>query len=170
MSSVATGLKLTPKTRLYPSHVTSRVTSEDEKFQFTLHTIIGTTTSSPNGFDYDSERHLFAYCAGPAAVLSDVDADLTIKQRLFRAKPNAVPINATSSFYNNGTLPNTPTRIRQTSPLKDGLQSSGHGGYLDGSTESPGSSKLQSRSREASCLSLSRTGDLLAVGEVRVLR
>lgn len=164
MSSIAGGLKLTPKTRLYPPHL-PRIASDDEGFHFALHTIIGTTTSTPNGFDYDSERNLFAHCAGPAAVVVEVDSDLSIKQTLYRARPNTAPINSTSSFYNS-SLPSTPTRYRQTSPLKDGLYSNSQGGYLDSPIESPGREKLQGRTREASCLSLSRHGDLLAVGEV----
>ena len=165
MSTAGGALRFAPKTRLYPAQPYSKIGHEDDRFQFGLKTVIGSTTDSPNGFDFDTARNLFVYCAGPAAILCEVQNDLTISQRLFRARPNTSPINATSSFYNAATPPGTPTRAKNVTPLREGNYA-GANGHLETVTEAIGGSKIQNRLREAKCISLSRHGDLLAIGEV----
>ena len=135
-----------------------------------LHTVIGTTTSSPNGFDYHSRSRTFALCAGSAVILGEFDETLNLTQRFFRARPTASAVNSTQSFYNASTTPVTPESRRRTlGPLRAGLQT---GVY----TGSPGrewnegvvSKALTSKERikAATSVSLSKDGKLLAVGEV----
>lgn len=160
-------MRRTPRHRLHPPHDAARF-REVERLQLSLETVIGTTTSSPNAFDCDSARHSFAYCAGPAAIISYVYEDLKITQRLFRARQNALPINATSSFYNPSTPPTTPSKSKLGSPLKDGPPDIGCGASTGYTPESPGMGRIQNRVREATCVSLSRQASFLAVGEVGV--
>ena len=147
---------LTPMSRFHASP-SSRCSStkqsrELHSLQLSLKSIVGTTTNSVNAFDALPERHTFVCSAGPAAVLSRVDEHLNITQQLFRARANVLPVNASSSFYNPATPTSTPAKSRH--------------GSLDYLSNSPSQGKAINRSREASCVSLSRIGDLLAVGEV----
>ena len=160
-------LRLTPRNRLPPSNPGLRASSDDDRLQLNLKTVIGTTTNAPNAFDSIADRHVFAHCAGPAAIICEVDEDVNVTQRLFRARPNASPVNSTASFYNPSTPPSTPTRSRRGSPFKDS-------GYMNGAgplestyiPDPPSNSKVRHSVREATCLSLSRQGNYLAVGEV----
>ena len=174
MSSIghAASLRLTPKSRFHPiqtpTQTPTRISRDDSGLQLILKNVIGTTTSSANAFDAVAEHHTFVCCAGPAVILSRVDEKLNIAQRLFRAKPNALPINATPSFYNPSTPPTTPGRGRQGSPLKEGIYGIGSTASLEYSAETQGQSKAGNRSKESTCVSLSRCGKFLAVGEVRL--
>ena len=167
MSSIGHGggLRLTPRHRLYPPANATR-SQDDDRLQLCLKTVIGTTTTSANAFDSSPSRHCFVYCAGPAAIVSQAHEDFSITQRLFRARPNALPINATPSYYNPHTPPTTPTRSRQGSPFKEAAFTNGHGATLEYIPDSPGTRRSQNRVREATCVSIGRQGDFLAVGEV----
>ena len=163
MSSVSHGpLTCSPRNK-------SRIAQEHNQSQdeagplLSLNTVIGTTTSSSNAFDALSAFQLFAYCAGPAVIVSRVDENFDIKQRLYRAKPNASSVNSTTSFYSHNTPPTTPSKSRYTSNLKDALNRQP---LLEKSYNSPISNKPASWNREAACLALSRNGKFLAVGEV----
>lgn len=158
--------RLTPKHRLHPG-LSTRTAHEDSSLRLTLRTVIGSTTSSASSFDSISEHNLFVCCAGPAAILSQVDEDLKITQRLFRARPNALPIYGSSSFYSSGTTPITPTRSRYTSSLKDGAYVAGITTPGDLMPDSPSNSRLSSRTREATCVSISPGAKFVAVGEVQ---
>lgn len=147
-----------------PSH--TRHARELNNLRLSLKTVVGTTTDSVNAFDALSEHHTYACCAGPAAVLARVDEHLNITQRLFRVRPNAAPINATPSFYHPATPPSTPGKSRHGSPLKDGGCGVIYNGLQDHPPNSPGQGRANNRSRETSCVSLSRRGNLMAVGEV----
>ena len=138
---------------------------EYNTLQLSLKSLVGTTTSSINAFDALPEHHTFVCCAGPAAVLTRVDEHLNITQQLFRAKPNATPINATTSFYNPATPPSTPGKSRHGSPLKDGGYGIVYNGLSD-PPDSPSQGRASNRSRETTCVSLSRGGNLMAIGEV----
>lgn len=162
--------RLTPKNRSHPGHAASPIPArhgrEDSGVHLTLKNIIGTTTSSANGFDANSENNVFACCAGPAAILSRVDEHCRISQQLFRARQIASALNSTPSFYNPSTPPSTPNRSRQGSPLKDGNYGPGSNSFGEDISDSPAHAKANARSREATCLSLSPGGQFLAVGEV----
>ncbi len=147
---------------------TTKQTREYSNLQLSLKSVAGTTTTSVNAFDALPEHHTFVCCAGSAAVLSRVDEHLNITQHLFKAKFNPIPINATPSFYNPATPPSTPGRSRHGSPLKDGGSGIVYSGLLDHSPDSPSQGRANKRSREISCVSLSRGGNLMAVGEVNL--
>lgn len=167
------GLKLTPSNSPYP-----RTPKSPNKSQglynsgLSLKRIIGTTVSSPTAFDSLSSSRIFAYTAGAAAVVVNVDDTSNHSQRFFRARPTATPAS------NNAHAPSTPTntandgRNRAVGSLRDSAlpysPSTPHTALDWG--ESPTSKTWTSRERikAATCLSLSRDGRFLAVGEVRL--
>ena len=161
---------LTPMGRLHASHSPglsqTKQAQESNNFRLCLNSVIGTTTDSVNAFDALPEHHIFVCCAGSAAVLSRVDERLNITQQLFRVRPNASPVNATTSFYNAVTPPSTPAKSRYGSSSKDGGCGTIYNGVQEYHPKSPSHGKATNRSRETSCVSLSRRGDLVAVGEV----
>ncbi|KAH6683069.1 WD40-repeat-containing domain protein [Halenospora varia] len=164
------GLKLTPSNSPYP-----RTPKSPNKSQglynsgLSLKRIIGTTVSSPTAFDSLSSSRIFAYTAGAAAVVVNVDDTSNHSQRFFRARPTATPAS------NNAHAPSTPTntandgRNRAVGSLRDSAlpysPSTPHTALDWG--ESPTSKTWTSRERikAATCLSLSRDGRFLAVGE-----
>lgn len=155
---------LTPSNR-YPNQAAVRSFQEDVGCHLQLKTVIGTTTSSPNSFDSLPHINAFAICAGSAVIVARVDAQLNITQNLFRARPNARPVNETFSFYSSSTPPISSLRSRLASSLKESGYGAGHS-YEDSGGESAGTSQICKRTREATCISLSPEGNLLAVGEV----
>lgn len=172
MSSIghAASPMITPTSRFHatqtPGLVSTKQARENGNLQISFKSVAGNTTTSVNAFDALSKDHAFACCAGSAAVLSRVDERLVITQQLFRARPNALPINATPSFYNPATPPNTPGKSRHGSPLKDTGCGTIYNGLQDYPPDSPSQGRVNNRSRETSCVSLSRGGNLMAVGEV----
>ena len=134
---------------------------EMKDIQLRLIKVIGTTTDCVNAFD--TLPSTFACSAGSAAVLSRVDETFNITQQLFRARPNALPINASLSYYNPATPPGASSKSRRRSPLKDGII---YNSLLDCPSNSPSPVKANNKSREITCVSLSRRGNLMAVGEV----
>lgn len=164
MSSIghAASSMLTPMSRFHASHNpglnSTKQAQELNSLRLSLNSVVGTTTHSVNAFDALPEQHTFVYCAGSAAVLARVDEHLNITQQLFRAT-RATPLNAIPSFYNPATPPSTPAKNRNGSPSKDG-------GLQDYPSSSPSQGRANNRSRETSCVSLNRGGNLMAVGEV----
>ena len=147
-----------------PCHM--KQTQDLSKIRLSFDSVIGTTTNSANAFDSLPENHIIAYCAGSATVLAQVDEHLNLTQRLFRVRPNASPVNATPSFYNPATPPSTPGKRRHGPHSKDGGSETIYHGLQDYHSKSPSQTKATNRNRQTSCLSLSRGGDLMAVGEV----
>ena len=145
-------------------------TQDLNNLRLSFDSVIGTTTDSANAFDSLPEYHTIAYCAGSATVLTHVDEQLNLTQRLFRVRPNVSPVNATPAFYNPAnnpaTPPSTPGKSRYGSHSKDVGYEMIHPGLQDYHSKSPGQIKATNRNRQTSCLSLSRRGDLMAVGEV----
>jgi hypothetical protein len=139
-----------------------------------LKRVIGTTVSSPTAFDTLPTEPIFAYTAGAATVVVNIDDASNITQRFFRARPTAVALQPINTFQ--GT-PSTPTNIandgknRSLAGLRDtGIPyspSSPHSG-VDFFADSPSakSGAARGRIKAATCLSISRDGKLLAVGEV----
>ncbi|PGH23467.1 hypothetical protein AJ80_02421 [Polytolypa hystricis UAMH7299] len=162
--AAAASLKITPANSpiLKPA---SRSPSKPSSYQSTLslRTVIGTTTSNPNGFSFHESTKSFALCAGSAAVLAELDADLSISQRFFRARPTATGLNPVPSFYNPTNPPSTPdSRPRILPPsTKNGVN-----GVLHPSAPSPelgetnGSRTWSSRGRikSVTCVSISPNG------------
>ncbi len=169
-SSNTGSLRLTPKNRLTPIQTPGKSTREDTGVRLSLKRVIGTTTGSANAFDSDHESHSFAVCAGSTVVLSQIDEDLNITQRFFRARPDVWPTSATCSFYSSPVAQSTSdSRSRSASSMKDGGHGQASGGITVGnySVESPGRGKASKRTRDMTCVSLSPGAKLLAVGEVR---
>lgn len=166
----AASSRLTPKTKARPLHLGSpgytRQGREESDLHLTFKGVVGTTTSSANAFDADQETDSFVCCAGPAVILYQVNEHCEISQKLFRARENVLAINSSSSFYNPSTPPSTPNKTRHGTPLKD--KGSGWGSSVPHEiTSSPiAHTRANTRSREATCVSLSAGGQLLAVGEV----
>lgn len=131
--------------------------------RLSLKRVVGTTCSSPTGFD--TVNSSFSYIAGGAVVVVDVDGE-HYTQRFFRARPTAVPIYATSSQ----NAPSTPTATPKANDSR-GRAALRDSPYGSGSTpdwsDSPSSRTWTSRERikAATCLSLSPDGKYLAVGE-----
>ncbi|TVY92603.1 Mitogen-activated protein kinase-binding protein [Lachnellula willkommii] len=165
------GLKLTPLNSPYPRAPRSPYKQRSlYESGLSLRRIIGTTVSSPTAFDTLSSSPIFAYTAGAAAVVVNTSNH---SQRFFRARPTAIPLNSsnTASF-----APSTPTnatpndgRNRAVTTLRDsGIPYSPTTPHstLDWG-DSPSSKTWTSRERikAATCLSISRDGRLLAVGE-----
>jgi hypothetical protein len=140
-----------------------------------LKRVIGTTVSSPTAFDTLPTEPIFAYTAGAATVVVNIDDASNITQRFFRARPTAVALQSVSNFP--GT-PSTPTNVandgrnRTLAGLRDtGIPyspSSPHSGleYFAADSPSGKSGAARGRIKAATCLSISRDGKLLAVGEV----
>lgn len=169
------GLKLTPSNSPYPR--TPRSPNKSRGFYesgLSLERIIGTTVSSPTAFDCLSSSRIFAYTAGAAAVVVNVDDTSNYSQRFFRARPTAIPLNAIAA---SSGAPSTPSntandgRNRAVATLRDSAvpysPSTPHT-TLDWG-DSPASKTWTSRERikAATSLSISRDGRFLAVGEVR---
>lgn len=133
-----------------------------------LQTVIGTTTTSPNGFSSHEPTKSFALCAGSAAVLAEVDAEDNISQRFFRARPTATPINPVTSFYNQSTPPTTPDARTRSIPMsKSGLNGSSYGASPSGDgTDGSRTWSSRERIKAVTSVAISPNGRFLAVGEV----
>lgn len=128
-----------------------------------LKRVVGTTCTSPTGFD--SAERCFAYIAGGAVVVVDVQG-AKYSQRFFRARPSAAPVFNTASASQASPSPSsTPkandARNRVAKTSRESLYASPDWG------DSPSSKTWTSRERikAATCVSLSRDGRFLAVGE-----
>jgi hypothetical protein len=172
------GLKLTPSNSPYPRTPKSPGKSRGlYESGLSLERIIGTTVSSPTAFDSLTSSRIFAYTAGAAAVVVNVDDTPEFSQRFFRARPTAVPLNTIST---PSGAPSTPSntandgRNRSVANLRDAAvpysPSTPHTNLEWG--DSPSSKTWTSRERikAATCLSISRDGRFLAVGEVGVAK
>lgn len=142
-----------------------------------LQTVIGTTTSSPNGFASHDQSKSFAFCAGSAAVLAELDADNNLNQRFFRARPSATSVNPMTSVYNQSTPPSTPdSRARPTSSFRSSANSSSTpttlqsttspSGYDWGESQNPRGWSSRERIKAVTSVALSPNGRFLAMGEV----
>ncbi|KAI2471765.1 WD domain-containing protein [Annulohypoxylon bovei var. microspora] len=164
-STPSNRLKLTPSNSPYLPHPArslyrSRVSAEP---RLSLKRIVGTTCASPTGFD--TVNSLFAYIAGGAVVVVDVDG-ATYTQRFYRARPTALPIYSIPPHPHS---PSTPTQTpkandsRNRVSLRESTCAS-----LDWAESSTSSSKTwtsRERIKAATCLALSKEGRFLAVGE-----
>ncbi|KAJ5780156.1 hypothetical protein N7457_005316 [Penicillium paradoxum] len=134
-----------------------------------LQTVIGTTTTTPNGFSSHDMSKSFALCAGSAAVLAELDENDNITQRFFRARPSATSVNPSTSFYNQSTPPATPDpRSRSLSHIR----SNPHLNIPNGSPSSevvdagsPRGWSSRERIKAVTSVSISPNGRFLAVGE-----
>ncbi|KAJ5172843.1 hypothetical protein N7492_005436 [Penicillium capsulatum] len=134
-----------------------------------LQTVLGTTTTTPNGFSSHDQSRSFALCAGSAAVLAEIDEDANISQRFFRARPSASSVNPTTSFYNQPTPPTTPDpRSRSLSHIRSNPHLNVPNGSPSSEAADNGSPRAWSsreRIKAVTSVSISPNGRLLAVGE-----
>lgn len=131
--------------------------------KLSLKRVIGTTCCSPTGFD--TVNSSFAYIAGGAVVVVDVDGDHHT-QRFYRARPTAVPLYSAVSFQNAPSTPNaTPKANDSRGRVAPSFRDSPHN--QPDWADSPGNRTWTSRERikAATCVALSRCGRYLAVGE-----
>lgn len=141
-----------------------------------LQTVIGTTTTSPNGFASHDQSRSFAFCAGSAAVLAELDDENNLNQRFFRARPSVTSVNPMTSVYNQSTPPSTPdSRARPASSFRSSanststpttLQAASPSGYDWGESQSPRGWSSRERIKAVTSVSLSPNGRFLAMGEV----
>ncbi|KAI0506607.1 WD40-repeat-containing domain protein [Xylaria bambusicola] len=129
--------------------------------RLSLKRVIGTTCLCPTGFD--AVQSSFAYVAGGAVVVVDVNGD-SYAQRFFRARPTAVPVYSTPSPTYSTSSPSTPKAndSRNRISLRESVFSPPNDW-----AESPSTKTWTSRERikAATCLALSKEGKFLAVGE-----
>lgn len=128
-----------------------------------LKRVVGTTCTSPTGFD--AAGQCFAYIAGGAVVVVDVQG-AEYSQRFFRARPSTAPVYALASTSQASPSPSTTpkandARNRVAKTSRESSYASQDGG------DSPSLKTWTSRERikAATCVSLSRDGRFLAVGE-----
>lgn len=119
-----------------------------------LKRVVGTTCSSPTGFD--TVNSSFAYIAGGAVVVVDVEGD-GYSQRFFRARPNVQPIYPATTHHKAPSTPNATPKAND-SRGRVALRDSPHGGASETWTS-------RERIKAATCLALSTHGKYLAVGE-----
>ncbi|KAL4803581.1 WD40-repeat-containing domain protein [Aspergillus unguis] len=134
-----------------------------------LQTVIGTTTTTPNGFSYHDQSKSFAFCAGSAGVLAELDDDHNVNQRFFRARPTATSINPVTSFYNPSTPPATPDARTKSTPVP---KAPNYAGGYSGSpsiemTDVPSPRAWSSRERvkAVTSVAISPNGRFLVLGE-----
>ncbi|KAL7951016.1 WD40-repeat-containing domain protein [Trichoderma barbatum] len=130
--------------------------------RLSLKRVVGTTCRSPTAFD--AVGTTFAYTAGGAVVVVNVDAD-QYTQRFYRARPSV------ASLYAAPNAPATPTTTTAAPKANDSRNRVAAGyrdshsapDWTDGSI--PRTWTSRERIKAATCLSLSPDGKYLAVGE-----
>ena len=155
--------RLTPRNKFQVPAKSGR--DDDSSLRLSLKRVIGTTTLNASAIDSLPDGNIIATCSGAAAVISHFNEHLQVTQRIFRAGPNATASYTSSSFYN----PSTPPAFRDIASRQSIARDGGSGIGSDPATDSPGRTKANIRNRSVNCLSLSRDGRWLAVGEVCLL-
>jgi hypothetical protein len=182
IANTGLGLKVTPNNSPYSRAQRSPNKARGALYEsgLSLKRIIGTTVSSPTAFDSLSSAHVFAYTAGAAAIVVNLASNeggdtgeeeaklVHYSQRFFRARPTAVPLNGTIA---SSGPPTTPTLANRSTTRDSAAPYTPTTTYasLDSSDSSSGKTwTSRERIKAATCLSISRDGRFLAVGEVRI--
>ncbi|KAK2058781.1 WD domain-containing protein [Colletotrichum caudatum] len=159
MSSTPTNrLKITPGNSPYLQRPNPRTPLRGpfpHESRLSLKRVIGTTCASPTGFD--TVNSSFAYIAGGAVVVVDVDGQ-HYAQRFYRARPTAAPVYGSTPLSHS--TPSTPKANDGRNRIAAGTRDSQNWSDLSGSTWTS-----RERIKAATCLALSRDGRYLAVGE-----
>ncbi|KAF8460230.1 WD40-repeat-containing domain protein [Kalaharituber pfeilii] len=173
-SSGNPGLKLTPSnstSNFLPRGSQARtpnnkVRNTQSETGLYLRRVIGCSTTA---FDSHPASRSFAYTAGAAAVVVQLDESLQITQRFFRARPNAPTWSSASSQVNSiQSSAFLESRSRLSQSLKDlGIGYSTSLATPFSIEDSPSSKTWTARERikAATCVSFSPDGRWLAVGE-----
>ncbi|EKD12799.1 uncharacterized protein L3040_006953 [Drepanopeziza brunnea f. sp. 'multigermtubi'] len=168
------GLKLTPSNSPFARTPRSPFKPRGPyESGLSLRRIIGTTVSSPTAFDTLSSSRIFAYTAGAAAVVVNVDDTSKYSQRFFRARPTALPLNNAAATYSSPSTPANSAndgRNRAMLTLRDSAvpysPSTAHSSSLEwGDSAVSKTWTSRERIKAATCLSMSQDGRFLAVGE-----
>ncbi|KAL8904605.1 MAG: hypothetical protein Q9207_003160 [Kuettlingeria erythrocarpa] len=130
--------------------------------------VLGSTISSVNALSAATETNCFAFCAGPAVILAEVKPQLGLVQRLFSAKADILPSQATPSYYNPATPTKDTGNRGYTTSLSQDETTPGDAwpASTDHRADSPGRVTSAHRSRSLTSVALSPSGKLLAVGEI----
>ncbi|KAF4877240.1 Mitogen-activated protein kinase-binding protein 1 [Colletotrichum siamense] len=151
-------LKLTPGNSPYlqrppRSPLRGRLPHES---RLSLKRVVGTTCASPTGFD--TVNSSFAYIAGGAVVVVDVDGE-QYAQRFYRARPTASAVHGCTPLSHGSPSSSTPKANDSRNRVAREP--------ADWSVSPTSSNTWTSRERikAATCLALSRDGRYLAVGE-----
>ncbi|KAJ5112679.1 hypothetical protein N7532_000724 [Penicillium argentinense] len=164
-------LKITPSNSpvLRPGTSSRSPSKSSHQSSLSLQTVIGTTTTTPNGFSSHDQSKSFALCAGSAAVLAELDDEANLSQRFFRARPSATSVNPTTSFYNQATPPATPDhKSRSLSHIRSNPHLNVPNGSPSsevGDSGSPRAWSSRERIKAVTSVSISPNGRFLAVGE-----
>ncbi|KAJ6100206.1 hypothetical protein N7467_001741 [Penicillium canescens] len=162
-------LKITPSNSPILRPGTRSPSKTSHHSSLSLQTVIGTTTTTPNGFSSHDQSKSFALCAGSAAVLAELDEDANLCQRFFRARPSTTSVNPATSFYNQSTPPVTPDpRARSLSHIRSNPHINVHNGSPSsevGESGSPRGWSSRERIKAVTSVSISPNGRFLAVGE-----
>ena len=170
------GPRMTPHSRLKSVKSLDHAalySQNHETWRLTLRRIIGATTSSPTGFDCCPSTQSIAYTAGGIVVIINFDEDFAVSQRFFRARPTAVPLALLPpSAASSSPFASSPTsegrRFGGTS-IRDGPRTPARApASIEDLEDSPTYKTWSARERvkSASCVSFSRDGSYLAIGEV----
>ncbi|CAI7602647.1 unnamed protein product [Penicillium glandicola] len=163
-------LKITPSNSPILRPGTRSPSKTSHQSSLSLQTVIGTTTTTPNGFSSHDQSRSFALCAGSAAVLAELDENDNITQRFFRARPSTTSVNPSTSFYNHSTPPATPDpRARSLSHIRSNphlnLHHNGSPSSEATDSGSPRGWSSRERIKAVTSVSISPNGRFLAVGE-----
>ncbi|KAJ5666697.1 hypothetical protein N7462_011106 [Penicillium macrosclerotiorum] len=162
-------LKITPSNSPILRPNARSPSKSSHQSSLSLQTVLGTTTTTPNGFSSHDQSKSFALCAGSAAVLAEIDDEANISQRFFRARPSATSVNPTTSFYNQSTPPATPDpRSRSLSHIRSNPHLNVPSGSPSSEAADNGSPRAWSsreRVKAVTSVSISPNGRFLAVGE-----
>ncbi|KAJ5113683.1 hypothetical protein N7456_002217 [Penicillium angulare] len=169
LAGPSASLKITPSNSPVLRPGSRSLSKSAHQSTLSLQTVLGTSTTTPNGFSSHDQSKSFALCAGSAAVLAELDDDANISQRFFRARPSATSVNPTASFYNQSTPPTTPDpRSRSLSHIRSNPHLNVPNGSPSSEAPDGGSPRAWSsreRIKAVTSVSLSPNGRFLAVGE-----
>lgn len=162
MSSTPSRLRATPGNSPHLQLPATPRTPSRGRYQpdarLSLKRVIGTTCASPTGLDVCPSA--FAYIAGGAVVVVNVDGE-TYNQRFYRARPTAIPIHGST---NQGYGQFTPSGTPKANDSRNRVPIQRESSYDRGDSSSKTWTSRE-RIKAATCLSLSRDGRFLAVGE-----
>ena len=128
--------------------------------------VIGTTTNSPPGLASCTVNDSYAYCAGSVAVLAAIQSDRSTSKRYFKARPTALALNPSTSYYDTASPAATPTRRRTSIFARRKTQDVDVGSSRDWQEEGSHQTwTARERIKTTTCVALSENGRWLAVGE-----